>query len=69
MNLSELKEYVDIAIEDAREAGEGPDNIIVSIQVDDVDSESLWSDDINLIYDEDTDASGCVLYGWTKKPE
>ena len=67
MNLLELKKYVDEAIEDAKKYGEDPEDITVSIQIDDSESEALWSDDIELIYDNNTQASGCVLHGWAKK--
>jgi hypothetical protein len=66
MNLLELKDYVDGAIEGAKEFGQDPSEILVSIQIDDAESESLWSDDIELTYDGDGQASGCVLHGWTK---
>ena len=62
MNLFELKRYVDRAIESAEEYGEDPREIQVSIQIDD----SLWTNDIELTYDNDCQASGCVLHGWTK---
>lgn len=67
VTLTELKDYVDNAIKYAKECGQDPSTIIVSIQVDDTESESLWSDDIELTYDNDGNASGCVLHGWTKK--
>ena len=66
MKLIELKNYVDRAIENAIENGENPAEIIVSIQIDDTPSEALWSDDIELTYDGDGTACGCVLHGWTK---
>jgi len=62
MNLSELKTEVDRAIESAIEYGEAPEEVTVSIQVD-VNRESPWSDDVELIYDNDCQASGCVLVG------
>ncbi|HUV85419.1 MAG TPA: hypothetical protein VMV86_06905 [Methanosarcinales archaeon] len=68
MNLLELKSFIDMAIESAKEHGEDPAEVIVSIQIDDTESESLWSDDIELKYDNNCQASGCVLHGWTKEP-
>lgn len=65
MNLLELKSYVDIAIENAKGFGEDPKEILVSIQVDNTKSESLYSDDIELTYDNDGQALGCVLHGWS----
>ncbi len=67
MNLVELQQYVNQAIEDAKEFGQDPKEITVSIQIDDDQSESLWADDIELTYDNDTQACGCVLHGWRKK--
>ena len=67
MDLSELKEAVDDAIDYAKECGVKPEEIIVSIQVDKTTEEMHWSDDINLIYDNDGQASGCVLHGWAKE--
>ena len=64
MNLFELKKFVDTAIKNAKEFGEDPAEILVSIQIDDTPSEALWSDDIELIYDNNTQASGCVFHGW-----
>ena len=67
MNLLELKSFVDRAIEGAKGFGQNPEEITVSVQVDDTESESLWSDDIELTYDNDGQASGCVLHGWTQR--
>ena len=67
MNLLELKSYVDRAIDNAKGFGEDPAEITISVQVDDTESESLWSDDIELTYDNDGQASGCVLHGWTRQ--
>jgi hypothetical protein len=67
MNLLELKTDVDAAIEHANEVGSNPDDILVSIQIDlESGEDSLWSDDVKLIYDNDGNASGCVLYGWER---
>lgn len=67
MNILELKNNVDRAIENTKENGENPSEILVSIQINSTESESLWSDDIELTYDSDVQASGCVLHGWTHK--
>ena len=66
MNLSMLKDFVDSAIENAKGYGQDPKEIQVFIQIDDVESETLWSDDVELTYDGDGQASGCVLHGWRK---
>lgn len=69
MTLSELKEEVDAAIERAIEHGESPDSVAVSLQIDglsgDVPGEaSVWArDSIELHYDNNGQASGCVLVG------
>lgn len=63
MNLSELKKYVDTAIESAKECGESPDEVLVSIQIDNLDGDSYFSTDVELIYDNNCNASGCVLFG------
>jgi hypothetical protein len=61
MNLHELKEQVDNAIERATELGELSTGITVTLQLD-CPEDSLWSgDDIELHYDANTNASGCVL--------
>jgi len=71
MNLSELKEAVDSAIEKAAEYNESPDEIIVSVQIDALTSlgdfvSSLSAvDNVELCYDGNGTASGCVLLGVT----
>jgi len=66
MKLTELKSFVDGAIENAKEFGQSPAEITVSIQINDERTEDIWSDDIELTYDNDGQASGCVLHGWAK---
>ena len=61
MNLEELKEAVDSAIERANDCGESPKNIIVALQIE-KHTDSIWSsDDVELHYDNNGNASGCVL--------
>ena len=62
MNLTELKTAVDKAVEMASEYGEDPSDITVSIQVD-INRNSVYSSDVELHYDNDCCASGCVLVG------
>lgn len=62
MNLFELKEAVDKAVMLAVEYGERADSITVSVQVD-INKESAWSDNVELVYDGDCQASGCVIVG------
>ena len=67
MNLLELKSYVDRAIDNAKSFGEDPSEISVSIQIDDEGTKDVWTDDIELTYDNNIQASGCVLHGWMAK--
>ena len=61
MNLLELKKQVDNAVKYAEECGEKPDDIIVTLQIDN-DTHCIWSDEgVELHYDNNTDTSGCVL--------
>lgn len=63
MNLSKLKEMVDAAIENAKEFGESPEDIIVSLQINDyANDQTVWSSkEVELLYDNDCQVSGCVL--------
>jgi len=63
MNLSELKQAVEDAIESVFEYDDHPDNVHVNIQIDGPMNESVCSVDVRLIYDNDCQASGCVLFG------
>ena len=63
MTLSELKKEVTAACEKAEEYGVCPGDITVTLQIDlPGNEESIWSsDDVELHYDNDGAASGCVL--------
>jgi hypothetical protein len=53
MNLLELKNYVDRVIEGAEQYGQKPEDIIVSIQIDDIQSgmlRSVWADGVKLSF-------------------
>ena len=63
MNLSELKQAVDHAIEMTTEYNVSPDEVDVSVQIDLADGSSRWSNDVVLLYDNDLQASGCVILG------
>lgn len=64
MNLSELKKAVNAAVERAKEYGESPDEIEVSLQLEDQSPDPLWArENIELHYDNNLNASGCVLTG------
>jgi len=68
MNLLELKKEVDNAIERVKEDGRKPEEIIVSLQIDDIDNPDsgyvCTDKDIECIYDNDCCASGFVISGW-----
>lgn len=68
MTLLELKEAVDHAIEKAAEYGESPSEIVVSLQIDRTNGEgSVFTDrEVELSYDGNGQASGCVLVGWAE---
>lgn len=63
MNLFDLKQEVDAAIEHAAECGKSSESVLVSIQIDGPGEESSWSSELELHYDNDAQASGCVLVG------
>lgn len=62
MNLIELKNKVQDIIRAVYEDERDPKDVPVSIQVE-KGTESFWSCDIELIYDNDIQASGCVIVG------
>jgi hypothetical protein len=73
MNLSELKQAVDNAIESAREYGYTPDEVDVSLQIQRAGSgDDVYTDigdgGIKLIYDNDCSATGCVIFGYEHGP-
>lgn len=62
MTLSELNEKVEKAIELAKDSGENPDEITVSLQLDNFEGEVIWSaENLHLFYDNNINASGCVI--------
>ena len=64
MNLLELKKAVDSKIEYAKECLVDPKDINVSIQLDIQNGDSIWSDEVEVLYDNDGNVSGCVLFGY-----
>jgi hypothetical protein len=68
MNLLELQQAVNDAVDRASEDGANPEDVVVSIQIDDVADPHhgyvQTDQDIELSYDGDCQASGCVLHGW-----
>ena len=63
MTLNELAKEVADAISSANEYGVSPDEIVVSLQIDGPQTESVWATDVEFHYDNDAQASGCVLLG------
>ncbi len=64
MTLSELAKKVSEAVESANEFGESPKEINVSLQIDGPKTESVCAiENIELHYDNNCQASGCVLVG------
>lgn len=62
MKLTQLKEAAERAIEYAIECGENPDEIPVTLQIDRDGDDSICSDfEVELHYDNNTCATGCVL--------
>jgi hypothetical protein len=62
MTLRELKDAAISAFELAEEFGKSPDEIKVSLQIDCRYCVTVWADeDVELHYDNDGMASGCVL--------
>lgn len=68
MNLRELQTAVENAIQVAYDCGEKPKDIIVSLQIDDKADPHhgfVQSDeDVELTYDNNATASGCVIGAW-----
>ena len=62
MNLIELKEAVDRAIEHAKEIGDPPEEVTISIQIN-INREVIWSDDVDLYCDGNGCTSECVIVG------
>ena len=68
MNLLELKYEIEKAIIRAKECEEKPEEVKVSMQIDSYTS-SIWTDDVNIMYDCNFDASGCVVLGFKDEKE
>ena len=64
MTLSELKIEVDWAVRHACDSGEKPSDVVVSLQIEGPGLEvKFTSEDVEMHYDNNTNASGCVLVG------
>ena len=64
MDLLELKEKVDSAVNYADECYEPLEDIIVSVQITDKNGKSIWADKfVELHYDNNYNTSGCVITG------
>lgn len=65
MNLIDLQKAVDAAVERAKRYQMPPEEVVVSLQIDGPGEESVHSRDfVELIYDNDCQASGCVLIAY-----
>lgn len=64
MDLLQLKDTIDNIIRKVEEDKNQPKDIRVSIQIDDMGGNSIFSsDELELMYDNDCQVSGCVLLG------
>ena len=63
MDLRELQIRVNQAVNRAIEDGNDPKNIKVSIQIDGLGEDSIWTDSIEVNYDNNCNVSGCVISG------
>jgi len=66
MNMIQLKDAVEGAIEYAKECGVDPATVNVALLVDCVPEDSdaaVWTENVELLYDNNGMAGGCVLYG------
>jgi len=69
MKLNELKTQVDNAIELVREHEQDPEKIQVALQIDHSQTESICADDqLEVHWDNNGMASGCVITGYTDDP-
>ena len=67
MTLRELVTKAINATLYAEECGVSPDDVIVSLQIDGPAGESACSMDVELHYDNNGQASGCVLLGYVEE--
>ena len=63
MNLIEHKNEILRIIDAVHEAGDDPNDVEVSIQIERGLQPPLYSHDIEILYDNYGDVSGCVIYG------
>ena len=63
MTLQELKAKIDLVLISAKECGESPLEIPVSLQIDGPNSGGVWANEIEVYYDNNIQAFGCVLVG------
>ena len=68
MTLATLLAHVTNAIEYAEECDADPEEIPVTLQIDGPGALTVWSgEDVTLHYDNDGQASGCVMVAWRDK--
>ena len=62
MNIIQLRDAINGAIESAEEIGVTPESVEVSIQIDGQSVDSVWAtDEMEVHYDNNGLASGCVI--------
>lgn len=73
MTVTELEKEIEYVIEQIQERGLDPSKIVVSMQIDHTNSctvaSSYSTHEINIMWDDNGIASGCVLYGWSEESE
>ena len=63
MNLLKFKNKIDEICEAVVEDGRTTDDIEMAIQIDGPGTRSIYATDIEIHYDNDCQASGCVVLG------
>ena len=61
MNLAELRDAIASTIERVEEYGKRPEAVPVSLQLDRDDRTACGATDVEVVWDNDTMASGCVV--------
>jgi hypothetical protein len=64
MNLASLKAEIEKTIECVKEDGRDPVDVMVAVQVDNAAGKSVWSLDVDVLYDNDCNVSDCVIFGF-----
>lgn len=61
MTLLELKDKIDDTIERIREAGQSPDDIPVTLQLEHGGGDAWGHSSMDVVWDNNTQATGCVI--------